>query len=127
MHHLFVRLSTRYKINIMFFLTHQEYARIEKEQRKIRENQLKIQNVEKARLKKEKTKAIEVLKKALKFDVFVNNINFFDFTLQINMLELRLSTSNANFLQQLKNSTIKYKKKSIISLLNKCFRDFAYK
>ena len=111
----------------MFFLTHQEYARIEKEQRKIRENQLKIQNVKKTRLKREETKAIETLKKTLKSNVFVNDINFFDFTLQINILELRLSILNANFLQQLKNSTIKYKKKNIISLLNKCFRDSIYK
>ena len=43
------------------------------------------------------------------------------------MLELHLSTSSASFLQQLKNSTIKYKKKNIISLLDKCFRDFVYK
>ena len=111
----------------MFFLTHQEYARIEKEQRKIRENQLKIQNVEKARLKGEETKAIAALKKALKFDVFVNDINFFDFTLQMNILELRLSISSANFLQQLKNSIIKYKKRNILDVLNKCLRDFIYK
>ena len=139
MHHLFVRLSTRYKINIMFFLTHQKYARIEKEQRKIRDDQLKIETKRKAniiqyeesmrlRLKKtKKTRAIEIVNETLKFEVFVNDIDFFDFTLQFDMLELHLSTSNANFLQQLKNSTIKYKKKSIVSLLNKCFRDFVYK
>ena len=62
MHYLFVRLSTRYKINIMSFLTYQEYARIEKKQRKIRENQLKIQNVEKARLKK-KQKQLKLSRK----------------------------------------------------------------
>ena len=77
--------------------------------------------------KTKKTRAIEIVNEILKFEIFVNNIDFFDFILQFDILELHLSISNANFLQQLKNSTIKYKKKSIISLLNKCFRDFVYK
>ena len=63
----------------------------------------------------------------VKFEVFVNDTNFFDFTLQLNMFKLHLSTSSVNFLQQLKNSTIKYQKQNIFDLLDKCFRDFAYK
>ena len=66
-------------------------------------------------------------KKIVKFEIFVNDIDFFDFTLQLNMFELHLSTSNASFLQQLKNSTIKYQKQNILDVLNKCFRDFVYK
>ena len=77
--------------------------------------------------KTRKTKIIEIVNETLKLEAFVNDINFFDFTLQFNMLELYLSISSTSFLQQLKNSTIKYKKKSIISLLNKCFQDFVYK
>ena len=77
--------------------------------------------------KTKKTRAIEIVNKILKFEIFVNNINFFDFILQFDMLELHLSISNTNFLQQLKNSTIKYQEQSILDVLNKCFRDFAYK
>ena len=77
--------------------------------------------------KTKKTRAIEIVNETLKLEVFVNDINFFDFTLQFDMLELHLSISNASFLQQLKNSTIKYQKQSILEILNKCFRDFAYK
>ena len=82
------------------------------------------------RLKLEKTKktrAIEIVNETLKFEIFVNDINFFDFILQFDMLELHLSISSTNFLQQLKNSTIKYQEQSILDVLNKCFRDFAYK
>ena len=95
----------------MFFLTHQEYARIEKKQRKIRDDQLKIETKRKTNIiqyeknmrlklkKTKKTRAIEVVNETLKFEVFVNDINFFDFILQFDMLELYLSISSASFLQ----------------------------
>ena len=73
--------------------------------------------------KKRETK----IKEVLKFEVLINDIDFFDFTLQMNMFELRLTTSSASFLQQLKNSTIKYQKQSILDVLDKCLRDLAYK
>ena len=89
-----------------------------------------IQYEENMRLRLKKTRkarTIEIVNEISRFEVFVNDINFFDFTLQFDMLELRLSISSASFLQQLKNFAINYKKKSIISLLNKCLRKSAYK
>ena len=91
-------------------------------------NMIQYEKNMRLKLKKtKKTRAIEIVNKILKFEIFVNNINFFDFILQFDMLELHLSISNANFLQQLKNSTIKYQKQNILEILNKCFRDFVYK
>ena len=47
-------------------------------------------------------------KKTMKFEIIVNNLKFFDFILQINMLELYLTILSASFLQQLKNLVIKH-------------------
>ena len=66
-----------------------------------------IQRVDSFMTKYEKKRETKI-KEVLKFEVSINDINFFDFTLQMNMFELRLTISNASFLQQLKNSTIKY-------------------
>ena len=38
--------------------------------------------------KTKKTRAIEIVNEILKFEIFVNDINFFDFILQFDMLEL---------------------------------------
>ena len=67
------------------------------------------------------------IKKIVKSKVYVNNINFFDFILQINMSKLYLTISNISFLLKLKNSTIKYQKQNIFDVLHKCFQNLVYK
>ena len=76
---------------------------------------------------KYKKKREAKIKEVLKFEVSINDIDFFDFTLQMNMFKLRLTTLSASFSQQLKNSTIKYQKQSILNVLDKCLRDLVYK
>ena len=88
----------------------------------------KYEKKQKAKIKEIVEKVVEkVVKEALKFEVSINDVDFFDFTLQLNIFKLYLTTTNANFLQQLKNSTIKFNEKSILSLLNKCLREFVCK
>ena len=60
-----------------------------------------------------------------KFEICVNDIDFFDSTMQLNFLEFHLFNINVNFLQNL--DAIKYKEQSILTILIKCLRDSIYK
>ena len=57
-----------------------------------------IQRVNSFMTKYEKKRETKI-KEILKFEVSINDIDFFDFTLQMNIFELRLTTSSASFLQ----------------------------
>ena len=62
----------------------------------------------------------------IKSEICVKNINFFDLTMQIDFWEkFRISVNSANFLYHLIEFAVKYKKKSILKILFRCFRDSA--
>ena len=70
-----------------------------------------------------KQTVIETIKSEI---INFKNINFFDFIMQINLWEkFRISVNNANFLHHLIEFAVKYKKKSILKVFFRCFRDFA--
>ena len=49
---------------------------------------------------------------AIKSEICVKNINFFDFTMFLNLLELRISIINASFLHHLIEIAVNYQKKT---------------
>ena len=54
------------------------------------------------------------------------NINFFDFTKQVNLWEkFRISVNSASFLYHLIEFAVKYKEKNILKVFSRCLRDFA--
>ena len=59
-----------------------------------------------------------------KSKICVNNINFFDFIMQLNLFEFHLFNINVNFLQRL--DVAQYKKQSVLVALVKCLRDSTY-
>ena len=62
---------------------------------------------------------------AFKLEICVNDIEFFDFIMQLNLFEFHLFNINVNFLQNL--DATKYKKQSKLTILIKCLRDSTYK
>ena len=63
---------------------------------------------------------------AAKSKIIVKNINFFDFTMQINLWKkFHISINNASFLYHLIEFAVKYKKKNLLKFLFQCFRDSA--
>ena len=73
-----------------------------------------------------KQKIVVVVIKAIKSEDCVKNINFFDFTMQINLWEkFRISINSASFLHHLIEIVVNYREKNIIKMLFQCFRDSA--
>ena len=69
-----------------------------------------------------KQKIVDVIE-TIKFEICVKNINFFDFTMFLNLSEFCISIINANFLHHLIEIVINYQKKSVMKILFQCFRD----
>ena len=61
-----------------------------------------------------------------KFEIIVVNIDFFDFTLMLNLFEFHLFNININFVQNINAMIIKYQVKNILTILIKCLRDSTY-
>ena len=75
---------------------------------------------------KAKTVVVAVKKtaEAAKSDACFRNINFFDFTMQINLWKkFRISVFSASFLQHLIEIIVNYREKSVIKILFQCLRD----
>ena len=75
-----------------------------------------------------KQEVVVVVIETIKSEICVKNINFFNFTMQINLWEkFRISVFSASFLQHLIEVVVKYKKKSILKFFFQCLRDSACK
>ena len=95
---------------------------------------MSILNIEKLETKKifivvqkiMKQEIVVVVIEAIKSETCFKNINFFDFIMQINFWKkFRISINNASFLYHLIEFAVKYKKKSILKVFFRCFRDSA--
>ena len=78
------------------------------------------------KIKKQKiTIVVVVAIEAAKSETCVKNINFFDFTMILNLFEFCISVFSANFLHHLIEIAVNYQEKSIIKILFQCLRDSA--
>ena len=71
-----------------------------------------------------KQKAVAVID-AVKSEICVKNIKFFDFTMFLNLLDFQLSVNSACFLHHLIEIVVNYQKKSVLKILFQCLRDSA--
>ena len=76
-------------------------------------------------MKQEIVSVVVVVIEAIKSEVCVKHIEFFDFTMFLNLLEFHISVNSANFLRHLIEIAVNYQKKSVIKILFQCLRDFA--
>ena len=67
-------------------------------------------------------KAIETSKSK----ICVNDLNFFDFTMLLNLFEFHLFNFNVCFIQKLDSTTRNYQTKSVLVALVRCLRDSIY-
>ena len=88
----------------------------------------KISIVAKKTIKQKIDVVVVVVIETIKFEIYVKNINYFDFIMQIDFWEkFCISINNANFLRRLIDAFVKYKKNNILKILYQCFRDFVFK
>ena len=76
--------------------------------------------VEKARVV---ANAIEIAKS----EAIVVDIDFFDFTIQLDILEFYFFNTSVNFIKELDIASFKYQVDNVLTTLAKCQRDFVYK
>ena len=69
--------------------------------------------------------AAAIVIEIVKSEICVKNINFFDFTMLLNLLEFCISVISADFLHHLIEIVVNYQKNSVLKTLRISFRDFA--
>ena len=77
-------------------------------------------------MKQEIAVVVVAVIEAIKSEICVKDIDFFDSTMQMNFWKkFRISTFSASFLQHLIEIVVNYREKSVIKILSQCLRDSA--